>query len=82
MRSFFVITGSSARAGGWRECLLLAREMTQRNGSVVQIATARAGEKKARIVAEVTPSSERLIKNGRIIKIRRLRHGEKTPEPL
>ncbi len=74
MRSFIALQGHIAHPGGWLDCVAWARQQAK-DGAPVRVLTARAGEPTARVVAEISADSERLITGGRTVKLSKLRHG-------
>ena len=68
MRSFIALQRRTAHPGGWLDCIAWARAHAK-EGPPVRILTARAGERTARVVAEVSTDGERLITGGRVISL-------------
>ena len=79
MRSFVAFHDSDQCWNGFVGCAAWAQAQVGNGASVVKIATARAGESHARIVAEVTTDGLRLVRSGRVVPIKsvRAKHGEK-----
>ena len=75
MRSYFLVQGKFVDEGGWDFVLRLARQRVLLNSNPVRIFTARAGEKSARIVAEIDSDGERKILGGRLCRLCYLRRG-------
>ena len=73
MRSFFAKQGNAVHSGGWLSVVLWARVAIEQDDTPVQILSARAGDKIARVIAEISLDGERLIRGGRIIKLKLLR---------
>ena len=73
MRSFFAKQGNAVHSGGWLSVVLWARVAVKQDEIPVQILSARAGEKFARVIAEISLDGEKLIRDGRIIKVKFLR---------
>ncbi len=74
MRSYVALQGRTHYPGGWLDCIAWARQKAK-DGAPVRILTARAGEPTARVVAEISADSERLITGGRTVKLSTLRNG-------
>lgn len=72
MRSYFATQGKRVHADGWQGVLTWANEQIQSDPTPVKILTARAGDRTARIVAEVTQEGGRLIEQGREVPLRSL----------
>lgn len=77
MRSYFAKQGRTIHSDSWLNCIGWAREQITLTAKPVHILTARPGEKNARIVAEITTDGERRITDGRVIKVKELRRGQK-----
>lgn len=73
MRSYYAVQGNIVRNGAWIEMIKWARKAVVLNELPVQLLTARAGEKSARIIAEIDVGGERLITQGRIMSVKNLR---------
>jgi hypothetical protein len=72
MRSYFATQGKRVQEGGWQSVLIWANEQIQTDPTPVKILTARAGDRTARVVAEVTQEGGRLIEQGREVPLRSL----------
>ena len=72
MKSYFAIQKSNCFSGGWGSCIQWAQESLQDNSAPIQILIARAGEKKARVIAEITLEGIRMIRQGRSMDVKRL----------
>lgn len=73
MRSFIAVIGKHSYCGGWRDCLEWSRaKIRDDHHAVARIFAARAGERSARVVAEVEHGSERTIRNGRLVPVQKL----------
>ena len=70
MRSFIAWSGRTGRWGSRSAVLVWAIEMSV--GRVVKVATARPGEKRARIVAEVEDGAVRASGSGFFVPVREL----------
>lgn len=75
MRSYVAFTQfGSAHGGAWPSCVAWCRAQILANpAAVAQIALARAGEKRVRVVAEVTSDCERRVRSGREVKLKEVR---------
>lgn len=74
MRSYIAKSYGLVTAGGWGYCLNWAVDRIREDSSpLVKIHVVRAGEKQARVVAELTSEGIRLIPNGRYVSLRKLR---------
>jgi len=76
MRSYFAVQEKNIYQGGWLSVIDWARRRIQFNPSPIKLFTAHAGDKNARIIAEITPDRERAIKGGRIISLKTLLNGK------
>ncbi|MCX7099472.1 MAG: hypothetical protein NTV43_16380 [Methylococcales bacterium] len=76
MRTFFAVQQDKVFNSGWHQCISWARQQLQENKSTIQLLSARAGDKDAIVVAEITAQSERLIKGGRTLPVKRLMNGK------
>ena len=74
MRTFFAIQQDKTFNSGWQQCLSWARQQIKENNTVIKLLTARVGDKEAVVIAEITAISERMIKDGRTLEIKRLVH--------
>ena len=74
MRTFFAVQQHKTINAGWQQCLLWARQQILEHEAPVQLLTARADDKAAIIIAEVTVDHERMIEGGRAMSIKRLMH--------
>ena len=72
MRSYFATQGKRVHADGWQGVLMWAKEQIQNDPTPVKILTARAGDRTAKVVAEVTLEGGRLIEQGRQVPLRSL----------
>ncbi len=77
MRTYFAVQGNKSFNSGWQQCLSWARHQIQENNSAIQLLTARAGDKEAVVIAEITTDGERMIKGGRALPVKRLMNGNK-----
>lgn len=75
MYSFFAIQKQLIHSNGWRNTLSWARAQIKTDNSPIKLLRSRSGEPYATVIAEVTESGERLIQGGRLISIKKLRHG-------
>ena len=72
MLTFYAVQQKAVFNSGWLGCIEWAREQLQNNPAPIQILLARAGEKTARVVAEITPNGARMIRQGREVKVKGL----------
>jgi hypothetical protein len=72
MRSYFATQGKRVHAGGWQSVLMWANEQIKIDQTLVKILTARAGDRTAKIVAEVTQEGGTLIEQGRQVPLKSL----------
>jgi hypothetical protein len=72
MRTFFAVQDDKSFNAGWHQCLSWARQQIQENHTAIQLLTARAGDKEAVVIAEITIDSERMIEGGRTLPVKRL----------
>jgi hypothetical protein len=77
MRTYFAVQDDKSFNSGWQQCLSWARHQILENNSAIQLLTARAGDKEAVVIAEITTDSERMIEGGRALPIKRLMNGSK-----
>jgi hypothetical protein len=75
MRTYFAVQGNHSVNSGWQQCLSWARNQIQQDNRAIQLLTARAGDKEAVVIAEITNDGERMIAGGRALFINRLMHG-------
>jgi hypothetical protein len=68
VHSYIALQGRETKGGTFAECVLWARARVCKGSPPVKIARARAGEKHARVVAEIAPEGERLIRGGRYVR--------------
>lgn len=68
-RSYFLVQGEYVDEGNWRYILFSARHRVMKSFIPVRILTARPGEKRARIIAELDQCGERLICDGWVVKL-------------
>lgn len=73
MRCYYAKQGDSIFCGGWLSVLEWARRAVKKDSVPVQLLTIRGGERFAKVIAEVTHEGERVIRNGRTIKVKALR---------
>ena len=76
MRSYFALQKNNLHSGGWSDVLYWAREKILKDSAPVKIFTARAGDRNARIVAEICVDEERLINDGRLMSLKDLLNGK------
>ncbi len=79
MRTYIAKYGKQRFTGGLFQCINWGRHEAEESTSiVVKIHKARAGEKLARVVAEVTSENVQMIEHGRYVPLRRLgvKHGK------
>ena len=76
MRTFFAVQQDKTFNAGWQQCLIWARQQIKENDTVIKLLTTRGGDKEAVVIAEITAISERMIKDGRTLEIKRLVHGK------
>ncbi len=76
MHSYFAIQKSKRYAGSWQSVVCWAREWLKFDSDEVKLLMARPGEKKAQVVAVLSRDEERLIRNGRYVKLRVLYRGK------
>jgi len=76
MRTFFAVQDDKSFNSGWQQCLSWARQQIQVNNTAIQLLTARAGDKEAVVIAEITLDSERMIEGGRTLLVKRLINGK------
>lgn len=72
MKSYFAKQNHQVISGGFYQCLSWARERIQEHENPVLILVTRAGEKNAKIVAEIDSDGERRVIGGKIMPISRL----------
>ena len=76
MRTFFAIQQDNSFSSGWQQCLSWARQQIKVDSTAIQLLTARGSDKDAVVIAEITANSERMIKGGRTLPVKRLLHGK------
>ena len=75
MHSYFATQGKLTHAGGWYSVTAWASSQIQIDPTPVKILKARAGQKQARVIAEVTPEDIHSVQAGRQVAVRSL-HGK------
>jgi hypothetical protein len=78
MRTFFAVQQDKSFNSSWQQCLSWARQQIKANNTAIQLLTARGGDKYAVVIAEISGDSERMIKSGRVLAVKRLMNGSKT----
>ncbi len=74
MRTFIALHHRDVHRGGYLDCLVWARQKAASEPTRASLVlTCRPGDKAARVVAEVTAKEERIILEGRLVPIRKLR---------
>lgn len=76
MRTFFAIQQDKTFNSGWNQCLSWARQQIKADSIAIQLLTARGSDKDAVVIAEITANSERMIKGGRTLPVKRLLDGK------
>lgn len=76
MRTFFAKQGNKIHNDGLDAVVQWARESIKCDPTPVKIFTARAGEKEAKVICEVTPEGEYVITNGRTLPLKDLIRGK------
>jgi len=69
MKTYFALTPNNAFIGSFPQCYRHAVNLLSQN-EAVQLACARGGEKRARIVGELTTEGFRIIANGRFVNVK------------
>lgn len=72
MHCYFAIQGKHTHAGGWYSIATWATSQILLDSTTIKILKARAGEKNARVVAEITQEGMTAIENGRQVAVRSL----------
>jgi hypothetical protein len=73
VHSYIALAGKATFSGSLAQCITWSREQLQAHPGPSKILKARAGERFACVVAEIAVDGERLIRDGRTVKIRKLR---------
>ena len=77
MLSFVAIASSASHQGAWPACIDWCRAQVAIDPrAVAQVLLCRAGEKHGRVVAEFTTDGERRVHSGRLVPLRKVRHGQ------
>ena len=76
MHSYFAIQKDKHYAGGWQSVVCWARESLKYDSNEVKLLMARAAEKEAQVVAVLSRDEEKIIRNGRRVKLRVLYRGK------
>lgn len=72
MKTYFALSQNSVNIGSFTSCCRYANSLLNEHDAI-QIAVARGGEKRARIVGELTCDGFRLISQGRYVDVKKVR---------
>jgi hypothetical protein len=75
VRAYFALHGTVTHHGAYHHCLDWCRRRVTGNSTSALVLTARAGQKTAKVIAEITAKGERIVLDGRLVPIRKLRDG-------